>query len=341
MKLWLARQTWKSNSADKKAAELEYSGIKRIAVIKHGALGDMLLARPMLVLLKETFPSAHLTLSVVSNYLFGIPEDLVDEIHVSLGNEKKHGIRKSYSAMRKLGPQDLLFDISSTPRSHWISKLTPAGLKVGFTHKGIHRFIYDVAIPRAHYRFEAETFMEQLNVIGLREWPPRFNMEKPKRIKEGNYIVYFPTASIANKIWPKEHYVELIKYTCAQNPELTHVLLSGLSDWELEIAEFISEKVGEPENFEYIRGGDQTNSLIANATALVSSDTGIRNMAIAYDTPTLGIFPQSATIFGYTPLYGQHLAISDLESSYPGVQKVTQGFESMMQALETTTSQST
>lgn len=335
MKLWLARQTWKSKDADKKAAELDYSGVKRITVIKHAALGDMLLTRPMLVMLKETFPNARLTLSVVSNYMSGIPEDLVDDVHVSLGNEKKYGIRKAFSAMRQLGPQDLIFDISATPRSHWLSKLTPAGLKIGFTHRGIHKFIYDVAIPRAHYRFEAETFLEQLNVIGLRDWPPRFHMVKPKGIVEGRYIVYFPTASIANKIWPKEHYVELIKHACAQYSEIKHILLSGITEWENDIADFISRNIGSQKNYVFKRGGESTSNLIANALVLVSVDTGIRNMAIAYDTPTLGIFPQSATIFGYTPLYGHHLAICDLESEYPDVEKVKQGLDSMMQSLGT------
>ena len=338
MKLWLAKQSWKRKNAEYKAANLNYSGIERIAVIKHAALGDMLLTRPMLVLLRETFPKARLTLSVVSNYMSGIPEDLVDDVHVTLGNEKKYGIRKAYSAMRQLGPQDLLFDISATPRSHWLSKLTPAGLKIGFTHKGIHKFIYDVAIPRAHYRFEAETFMEQLNVIGLRDWPPRFNMVKPGSVVDRHYIVYFPTASIANKIWPKEHYVELLKYTCSRYPEIEHILLSGKADWEEEVAEYIVSGVGDLENLRFIGGGVKPNELIANATVLVSADTGIRNMAIAYETPTLGIFPQSATVFGYTPLYGHHLSIYDLRSDYPNVKKVRNGFDSMMHSLKLTKS---
>jgi hypothetical protein len=73
----------------------------------------MLMTRPMLVLLRESFSKAHLTLSVViSHYLKGVPEDLADEVRVVKGNEKDYGVRESYASLRSLAPQNILFDIS-------------------------------------------------------------------------------------------------------------------------------------------------------------------------------------------------------------------------------------
>ena len=62
----------------------------------------MLLIRPMLVTLKEAFPNAKLTLSVVSNYMSGIPNDLIDHVHVMKGNEKKMDSRSQLPVQKNL-----------------------------------------------------------------------------------------------------------------------------------------------------------------------------------------------------------------------------------------------
>ena len=153
MLLWTALQTWVSKNAAQKAAKLERDKVKNIVVIKHAALGDMLLIRPMLISLRESFPNAKLTLSVVTNYMSGVPEDLVDRIHVSKGNEKRYSFFETYKSYKELGEQDILFDISATSRSFWLTKLTPATLKIGFIHRGLHRLLYDMEgeVPEEAY----------------------------------------------------------------------------------------------------------------------------------------------------------------------------------------------
>ncbi|MEJ2052305.1 MAG: glycosyltransferase family 9 protein [Calditrichaceae bacterium] len=121
--------------------------------------------------------------------------------------------------------------------------------------------------------------------------------------------MYFATASTLDKTWPEKNFVKLIKYSIEQHPEMNHVLLAGLADWEIEAAQRIRQKVN-MDQLHLIQGGDTTNNVIANAKLLVSCDTGIRSLAIAYETPTLGIFPLSdATAFGYRPYFGQHVIV--------------------------------
>lgn len=335
MKLWNAPETWLSRSAKAKADNLEFADVRRIAVIKHGALGDLLLTRPMLVTLKKAFPDAQLTLSVVSNYMQGLPEDLVDRVHVAKGNERKYPLREIIQSYRELGEQDILFDISATTRSFWITKLTKTILKIGFQHRSIHRFLYDVAIPRAHYRFEAETFLEQVNVIGLSyDWPLDFATKKPPSPIEKPYIVYFPTASVRYKCWPASSFAELIQLSCQKFPEYQHILLSGVADWEKDVANEISTSVGARENF-LIRDGDETMpALIANASILVSNDTGIRNLAIVAGTATVGIFPRLFTVFGYRPYFGNHELVYSLCDDIPSVELVNAKLESVASRLD-------
>ena len=60
-----------------------------IAVIRHAALGDIVLLRPFLFELRRFFPNASITLSLVSNYVYGAPEELVDRVHIIHGSDQR------------------------------------------------------------------------------------------------------------------------------------------------------------------------------------------------------------------------------------------------------------
>ena len=323
MKIWAAPQSWVSKNARDKAEKLDKNKVKKIAVIKHAALGDMLQVRPMLITLKEAFPNAELTLSVVTNYIKGIPEDLIDHLHVAKGNDKKYGFKETLHSFKELGYQDIVFDISATTRSFWVTKLNPAGLKIGYLHKGIHRFLYDIAIPRSHYRFEGETFLEQVNTIGIQyDWPLRYDYSIPDRVYKKPYIVYFPTASVPDRCWPPEYMAELVAEMCKKYPDIDHLLLAGLAEWESETAHAIAEKIGTHSNFKVLEAGPDDFSLVCHAEAIVINDTGLRHLAIVAGTPTVCIFPISPNVFGYSPLFGNHKAVVADESGPAPVSKV-------------------
>ena len=219
MRLGALKEAWIRKGVAERIAPLEFADIERIAIIKHGAMGDLVHTRPMILTLRRYFPNAAITFSAVSNYTNGIPRDLVDRVHIACGNEKPYSFRETYSSAKALGPHDIIFDITQSARSHWLTLITKAHLKIGYTHKGIERLIYDVAIHRAELRFEAETFLEQVNVLGLPfDWPPDYGYPPQPRAMDGRYIVYFPTASVDYKIWPTQHFVQLIKRCMAQYP---------------------------------------------------------------------------------------------------------------------------
>lgn len=73
---------WTSGKAKKELDRLNREDVKSIAVIRHAALGDMVLTRNFLLEAKKLFPQAKITLSVVSHYMRGIPEDIIDRLHI-------------------------------------------------------------------------------------------------------------------------------------------------------------------------------------------------------------------------------------------------------------------
>jgi ADP-heptose:LPS heptosyltransferase len=322
MKIWSWKRTWVAPKATEKASQLHFDDVQSIAVLKHAALGDMLLTRPFLLTLKHYFPRAKITLSVVENYQAGIPHDLVDRVHVTLSSKQKPGTLARFRNFRELGHHDLLFDLSAVTRTFWISFLNPATLKIGFQHRRLHRFIYDIALNRTGFRFEAETFLDQLLVLGLEyEWPLRFDYDPGNSDIKQPYVVYFPTASDNYKAWSAEHFADLIRQMRQQKPEYQHILLGGVADWEDQVCQSILQQTGTHDNLQYIRGSEQTPALINSATALVSNDTGIRNLAIATYTPTVGIFI-STLPFNYQPRFGLHKVIYAIEGGQPEVATV-------------------
>jgi len=322
MKLWKEANTWQSNKATEKLARIDSTDIYSIVVIKHAAFGDMLLLRPFLIELRKAFPEAKITLSVISHYLRGLPEDLVDRVHVVPSSKEKKGIRYALKTYKELGPHDLLFDLTASTRSFILSLITKAKFKIGFQYRSLHKFIYDFAIPRSTYRFEAGTFLEQLCPLGIDYiWPPHFDMKVSPVKRDKPYIVYFPTASTPNKSWPAENFSILIRNMAVEFPQFEHLILSGISDWEKVVANSIMSSSSEIENVTLMGARPDDQALIQGANLLVSNDTGIRHLGIALNTTTVCIF-SSTPPYRYWPRYGHHQVVYNQDGSMPNWQAV-------------------
>ncbi len=334
MKIAPHQEIWIRKGTEKRIAPLAFEDIRTIAIIKHGALGDLVHVRPMILTLRRYFPNATITFSVISHYTNGTPGDLVDRVHVTKSKHGNYTEREKWASMRTLGAHDIIFDITQTTRSHWLTLITPAKLKIGFKHKGIERLVYDIAIARAHYRFEAETFLEQLNTIGLNyKWPLEYGYQEIAPVIDGDYILYFPTASDDYKIWEKERFAGLINKSMRDYPQYQHVLLIGLDDWEKSWANEMATHIDKPEALQRMQGGEQTETLVTHARCVVVNDTGIRNLAIARGTPTLGIFPRGI-LFGYVPRFGLHDVTYTTENSFPEVDDAYTTFTNLLQRIE-------
>jgi len=273
---------------------------------------------------------------VVSHYTRGAPEDLVDRVHVAYGNDRREVPRREQlRRARELGYHDFIFDLAATSRSFWLCILNPARLKIGFPYRGVTRFLfYDAAVLRSNYTFEAEVMLHALNLIGCGNTGGtlRYDMPGTPLQRERPYIVYFPSASIAYKCWPHEHFAELLGRMADKYTDHDHIVLAGRSDWES--IEAIMKPLAGKSNVLDMRVDDleTTVSLLKGATLVVSNDTGIRNLAVATETPTVGIF--FATVpYTYWPRYGGHEVVFNADGSIPEVQAVLRAAERIMRKL--------
>ncbi len=332
MKTWYIRGVWATKKAKQNLARLSFEDVKSIAVIRHAALGDMVLTRCFIIEARKLFPNAKITLSVISNYTRGIPEDLVDRVHIIHGTDQRGAsLLKRIRKIRELGYHDLIFDLAGGNRSFMTCLFTPAMVKFGFPYRKLRALMfYDVTTCRTDLNFEVNDMLSMLHVLGAKtHYPHIYNMPGQPLKREKPYIVYFIGASDAYKCWPLNNFSDLIKNISEQYPNHDHLILEGIKDWES--ANEILRCAAHDKNVQVVNTEtiDDTTSLLKGADLVVSNDTGIRHVAITCETPTVGIFIGGP--YRYWPRYDIHDAVfPSLEDSIVSVDEVTSSCLNML-----------
>lgn len=332
MKLWFRRGVWLSKHGRRVLESFNPSDIRRVAVIRHAALGDMILTRNFLIELRRFSPDVFITFSVVSQYTSGVPHDLVNRVHV-LGPWKLS--LDYWGNMRELGTQDIIFDLAATNRSLWLCQLNTATLKIGFPYRPIHRFFYDIVVPRSDLTFEVEDMLNMLRIFGHIPGNPRAYDLPGTPVKSTTpYVLYFTTASTTTKCWPRERFVALIHKMADAFPSNEHHVLSGKEEWES--TEEMKTGLQNRTNVSFINADtvDEVISVVKGATMVISNDTSVRNIAIAAGVPSLGLFLSTA-LFRYLPMNGHHRIVYNRDGGIPTVDEAFKLAVSVLQELET------
>jgi ADP-heptose:LPS heptosyltransferase len=324
MKLWYEKGAWASQKAKNSATLMKPELIRSIAIIRHAAIGDMMVLRPFLIHARAFFPNASITLSIVNNYSYGVPIDLVDRVHTV--HKKIDGKKTSWShrfkEIKELGEHDIIFEMADTAVSGLVCLLNKAKLKIGFPYRRAKNAIFDVSILRSDLIPEVETLLQMLYIIGA---PKMYQLEYGYPALSANksdpYIVYFTSASLGWKCWPKEHFTELIDEMAIRYPEKKHIALEGILDYEK--VDDLMLQLAHHSNVVKVEALplDQVISFLGKASLVVSGDTGIRNMAIATETDTVGIFFFTVP-YRYLPFDRKHQAVFNSDGSIPDVERV-------------------
>lgn len=331
MHAWCEKGITISDDARVKVAKLNKESVKKILVIRHAALGDMVITRPFLVELRKLFPNAMITIDLVSQYQIGAPLDLVDQSHITFGQDMRDkGLLEKFKNFNEHDEYDLIFDLASTSRSQWIARLTKAHLKLGFPFRKMN-WLYDISIMRSDFKFEGEALLDFLNLFGhMPQYPLNYAQASFERSRAQKRIAYFMGASIPEKCYPLDHFKELIQKMSAEYPDYQHCILQGAkSDEKYEdFASYFKEH----QNVELTKlmSIESLVEWMSQTNLLVSNDTGVRNIAISTHTPTFGIFFE-AIPFRYIPRYENiHEAILCTQKNIAEVNNV---FESVQKLL--------
>lgn len=324
---WYERGAYTSSSTKKYLSSgFNPNNITRIAVIRHAALGDQVITRPFLIEARKFFPNAIITLVAVSNYQYGMPSDLVDKTVIIHGREAKNSFsfQQRLANFRSVGEQDIIFDLAGTNRSYWVTLLNKAKLKFGFPYDIVTRQIYNAAVFRSDFQPEVEVMLDMLRLLGHVP-PQRLNFGYPDHAqlvdKAKPFILYFNGATQLTKVLAKEQFYELMELAVERFPDHQHVFLEGIA--ESEKGDFLQGLSGK-QNFSIqpCLPLEQLVEYSAKASLVVAPDTGVRNVAIATHTPTVGLF-YSTVPFRYTPRYETiHSIVMNADATVPSNQQI-------------------
>ena len=327
-----------SKKARKHLETINPEDVKNITVIRHAAIGDWIVARPFLIELKKYFPKAIITLSVMRTYMYGMPRDLVDAIHIVDKDDpnnkaKKTSLLTRIKQARELPSQDIIFDLTDSSLSLLLIIFSKAKLKVGYPYRWVRRLFYDIATLRSDFVFETMSMLHQLNILGAntKHYPLEYKLSNKTANQISPYIIYFAGASMEARCWGNQNFIELIKLMLDQFPTYKHVILKGIRDDE-QFQEIYA-------SFQNSKNVIHQNALpveliydyLAESSLVVVGDTGIRNMAIGVNTPTIGImFTPYISPMRYLPQTETHKVIFNPDCSKPTVENVLKSILCLM-----------
>jgi len=331
---------WASQKAKDLLAKKKPEDIQAVTVIRHAAIGDFVVMRPFLIELRKFFPNAKITLSVMRCYMYGLPEDLVDAVHIVDKKDPHTGKKTNFFQRRKqiqeLPTQDIMFDLTDSALSLMLVLFSDTKIKVGYPYRWVRRLFYDIAVPRSDFVLETMSMMHQINIMGAntQHYPLEYALTRQTRNEKEPFIIYFAGASVAVRCWEEQNFVALIKKMLQRYPEYKHVVLQGIGKEEHFNAIYEPFKDNTQVVHQKPLPIEEIYDYLATSSLVVVGDTGIRNMAIAANAPTLGLmWVQNISPMRYLPKVQEHQVVFNAEFTPPSVDEVYEGAVKMLENL--------
>jgi len=281
---------------------------KRILVIKLRAIGDVVMATPVLENLRSAFPSAKidfLTEKFCAPIVKGHPA-INEVIELDRNHLRKLPFAKRLAAtlvqLRDLRRRryDLVFDLFGNPRTAIMTLATGAPQRVGFRFR-VRRHAYNIVVtPRGNLVHEVEFNLDALRALNI----PIISRTLVVPLDHGK-------EAIADNFWIENHLTDktviglnasggwytkrwLLDRFAALGDEITEKLdVAVVLIWgpgELDDARSITAKMRHKALLIPQSDLILLSSFLRRLTVLVSNDSGPLHIAAAVGTPVVGIY---------------------------------------------------
>jgi ADP-heptose:LPS heptosyltransferase len=312
----------------------------RILVVKFWALGDILMATPILRGLKNLYKECEIDWLVDTYYSGAVDGNpLISEvIQFDSGSWRKdyrYGrwityISKSLSIRKFLSGRNYDIVIVLTPDKWWASWFAVGVTNVGLfpSHKpGLLSKFYDVVIPvpSSGYIHNSIHYLEVVRALGGtgdldtrmvccstpadRETVDLFLSDNGLHPGEKPIVILHPGTSQISKCWPMENFVHLIEEL---GEDFAYVVTGSAT--ERLLATLVKESAPATATILIASGQlcqlGETIALIERSNIVVTGDTSILHIASALEVPTVAIY--GSTRPGTNePLHGTNVLLYD------------------------------
>ena len=305
---------------------------KKICVIHLNQVGDLVFSLPFLKALRENYPDSEIH-SIVKPYLRELITNspYVDQIII-----RNSGLKEKLRLLRKVRQNgyDLLISLSDSEECLFLTALSKARMKVGFSHfpwsfcldirervEGHHGWYNNLKLlTRLGLNVEKRDYVGLLDPLVLGE-DGRELVESLGFNFQRKYVIISPGTSMRRRVkeWEGEKFAELI-ILLKESYDLTPVLVGGKENRNL--SNMIVNIVKEKDNGESIDIFDLTGKVelrdlcffIKHASLFVGIDSGIMHLASSMDVPVVGIFGPSDPFY-VGPQNGRSLVVREEEMS--------------------------
>ena len=261
---------------------------KNILIIKHGSIGDFVMAFSAIQSVREKFPNEKIiliTTSLIARIFKKIP--YINQICID--DRKSFLDIFNYLSILKKYQINFIIDLQNSQRTefyHLITRCFFNDIKINSSKKYAH---FRYRIPRHGNEHVTEGLNNQLkllNINKLNKLDISWLVKKDFQNKfEREYIVLIPGTSESGKKkrWPSKYFSKLSNYLIELGYE---VLITGVSSDRYLIKEILNNSPSAI-NAEHMSKFDIFLNLSQNAGLIISVDTGPAHVAALSDTPMI------------------------------------------------------
>lgn len=292
--------------------------INSICVVRLSALGDVLMAVPLIRTLQVALPKTALTW-VISRPAFDMVEGMpgVEFIVIDKPNRliDYWRFKKQMQARRF----DVLLAAQASFRANLLYPLIRATRKIGYdalrAKDGHGWVIHETIAPGKDHTLDG--FLRFADALGIEKKEIRWDLPIQNADREwahqqlprgpGPVVLLNPAASKSERSWPSERYVDVIN-ALKSRWHAQIVLTGGPGAHDKALGEAILQALPWVTNLIGKTKPKQLLALIEQADALLCPDTGPSHMATAVKTPVIALHAvTSADVSG--PYTYRHLAV--------------------------------
>ena len=302
---WLLRLLKEFDRRDASASAFDPEQVKSILLISSTALGDTVVSTSAIVAIRSRYPAARITALIHHSYadLFGrMPElDNVIEYHGGYG----HFLRTALQ-LRKAGCDLALILHGNEPQATPFAYLSGAQFIFKLPNTSAFRFLLSNQEPILAWEDLGHGMQQRLRVAALAGADTKGarmklplseedadsvrNWLRAKDIGATSTLIGFQLgASSRGRMWPAEHFVALAQQLLALPGERRIVITGAPNEaaYCQSVAETIGDKAISTAGVFPVR---QLPALVNCLSVLVTGDTGTLHVAVAVDTPIVGLF---------------------------------------------------
>ncbi|MCK4312693.1 MAG: glycosyltransferase family 9 protein [Candidatus Cloacimonetes bacterium] len=307
--------------------------MKKIFLIQHGAIGDVLMCTPAVRTLRKHFPEAEITFLVETKAFDAVRHN--PNINKFIVPDLQMHFLKYFFFLLKFvfSHYDIVIDFQRNPRSALITFLTNAKKRISFTGKR-RNYAYNIKIKSPDVQIYAVikklTLLQPLGINESKDFFLDFYITQKERnwandlwekmnFKKTDFIIAVSPVSVRSyRVWDAENFAKL----CDHLIEKYKVkIIFTWGPGEYHFIESILLKMKNKPNTNYkITNIKQLKAIYEKSSLFIGNDNGPRHIAIISGIPTIGIFSHLYASHWTPPGIRKHIAI---QPDKPGIKNVS------------------